>query len=738
MFNFYLPITKNIKGNKSFFFLLLLIIATPSFITAQWELANGPYEAALNNISFDAQNPNIIYTTGDGVFRSKNSGESWVTIEPDTTLGSNTEPVIEADPNHTGTVYYGGHGALFKSTNYGDNWMTLGFENRSVSSIEIDPFNSEVIYVGLKRSSDDAIWKSTDGGTTWEKKTTGIPVSTYPFQNCRSIKVNPLNPNSLYAAINSEGIFKSIDGGNNWTFLLSLNTQEIEILGWDTTIVLAAIGGGIKKSTDAGLTWKSISNESANCLEIDSNSKAIYAGTNRSTDEGNTWISLGISVLPESLPLPMGIYDIKIDPTNNNILYLATYAGIYKSFNKGGTWQQSFDGLNRFYVFNLAISPSNHSIIYATGRGGIHKSTDGGLTWIFLREVSAATNITIDPTNSEIVFLEDATPLLESYLLKTTDGGKNWETKLFTCTSFGFIKFDPQNSSILYTKTEENGLMKSSDRGETWEKLNAPPRPYSFLISKEKNGVFYISSFNGGIYKTTDAGLTWDSLRLAFGSHNRSLLYFAPENENVIYASVYGRGVFKTMDGGTSWEEKNNGLADTIIGGIFPDPKQLGRLFLVSLSGLYVSTNNGDDWNKFRSEELAGIYYPLCIDTAGSGKIYAIRNNENGIYILDSIYSNPSFVEENSLPQNFILYQNYPNPFNPTTTIHYRLPQSGKVTLKLFDILGNEVKTLVNEQKEMGNYSVQFSSGDALASGMYIYQLHVNDYVSAKKMLLLK
>ena len=85
----------------------------------------------------------------------------------------------------------------------------------------------------------------------------------------------------------------------------------------------------------------------------------------------------------------------------------------------------------------------------------------------------------------------------------------------------------------------------------------------------------------------------------------------------------------------------------------------------------------------------------------------------------------------------YALDQNYPNPFNPATTITYQLPKSGSVTLKIFDILGNEVRTLVNEQKEMGKYTVQFDAS-SLASGMYVYQLRVNDYTSTKKMLLLK
>lgn len=87
--------------------------------------------------------------------------------------------------------------------------------------------------------------------------------------------------------------------------------------------------------------------------------------------------------------------------------------------------------------------------------------------------------------------------------------------------------------------------------------------------------------------------------------------------------------------------------------------------------------------------------------------------------------------------KDFLLYQNYPNPFNPSTSINYQIPKEGIVTLKVYDILGNEMKTLVNEFKSSGNYSVEFDASK-LASGMYLYRLQVNQYVSTKKMLLLK
>jgi glycosidase len=99
--------------------------------------------------------------------------------------------------------------------------------------------------------------------------------------------------------------------------------------------------------------------------------------------------------------------------------------------------------------------------------------------------------------------------------------------------------------------------------------------------------------------------------------------------------------------------------------------------------------------------------------------------------------------EEATSPRGFILYQNYPNPFNPTTKIKFSIPsvtlnggEGSKVILKVYDILGKEIKTLVNEEKVSGKYEVDFDAGD-LASGVYIYRIHVNDFVSSKKMLLL-
>ena len=110
-----------------------------------------------------------------------------------------------------------------------------------------------------------------------------------------------------------------------------------------------------------------------------------------------------------------------------------------------------------------------------------------------------------------------------------------------------------------------------------------------------------------------------------------------------------------------------------------------------------------------------------------------------------STYSNEIEVEVDVTPKEFVLYQNYPNPFNPNTTIKFEIPsviasgakQSQFVTLKVYDILGNEVATLVNEEKLAGEYEVEFDAF-AFASGMYLYKLQAGSFVQTKKMILTK
>jgi Secretion system C-terminal sorting domain len=129
-------------------------------------------------------------------------------------------------------------------------------------------------------------------------------------------------------------------------------------------------------------------------------------------------------------------------------------------------------------------------------------------------------------------------------------------------------------------------------------------------------------------------------------------------------------------------------------------------------------------------------------------KIYAILDQENatteihdnnnkGFNILGSSSVSGIDDSENYIPDTYVLYQSYPNPFNPSTTIKYSIPNSDKVSIKVYDILGREVSTLVNEYKTAGTYSIEFNAS-WFASGIYFYQIHSGNFVETKKMVLIK
>ena len=116
----------------------------------------------------------------------------------------------------------------------------------------------------------------------------------------------------------------------------------------------------------------------------------------------------------------------------------------------------------------------------------------------------------------------------------------------------------------------------------------------------------------------------------------------------------------------------------------------------------------------------------------------ARENVQRAIQEYQSNFASMTYTPPPAIPvTTYVLYQNYPNPFNPITTIRYELPQDGLVTIEVFDILGQKVKTVLNELKNAGRYELTFSS-TGLASGVYIYQLRVNEFITSKKMVLLK
>jgi hypothetical protein len=146
------------------------------------------------------------------------------------------------------------------------------------------------------------------------------------------------------------------------------------------------------------------------------------------------------------------------------------------------------------------------------------------------------------------------------------------------------------------------------------------------------------------------------------------------------------------------------------------------------------STDNGATWQQLGSASITGITHMELVTVGGVVYGYAVAGDGSVIAGVNPVAIDP--INQN-VPSEFRLEQNYPNPFNPTTTIKYALPQASHVTLKIYDMLGNEVMSVVNGYQTVGNY-VETINASSLSSGVYFYKLTAGDFTDSKKMSVVK
>lgn len=721
----------------------LIIIFIANYIYAkEWKFANGPYRAQIRKMAINPIHPDTLYATGNGLFRTYDGGQNWLEIAPDSLIG-NIESAVAIDPKYPNIIYYGNR-ALFKSYDFGSSWEITGFKGRKVTTITIDPVETNNIFVGLRDAHEngDALWLSKDSGKTWQLKTSGMPEN---ITGCRAIEINPLNRDNIYAATTLSGLFKSMDGGETWTYkgFANLFLYDIAIAPWDTSIMFTATWAGLFKSKDGGSSWINVLNADIRSVEIEPQNRMVYAGlywgdgVYKSSDYGETWQDINNPFLPTSYSEATWVFDIRINPKNPDIVYIGTGIGPYKTENAGDEWKQVFDGMKKFYAYDIKISPSDSNIVYATGRNGVHRSIDGGKSWLYIGGWTHHV-VSIDQNNAEILYITGFAIDLYSYIDRTLDGGKTWDRlPLISVTGISFIEIDPNNSDRIYTATYD-GFLCSENRGDNWTLINTPEMPVSLVISKQNDQILIIGTKNG-VYKTFNRGESWELLGLS-GYDKFTILDLHPKNESILLAAVYEYGVFKSEDGGKTWREKNDGLFDFNITRLIINPNYPDEILLgTETSGVFFSKNACESWKQLQPSHPSLRIDALCIDR--DGKILCAGRDTAGIYILDSVLTSIK-QEDVILNTTYLLEQNYPNPFNNVTSIEYFLPASGNVKIVVYDMLGQRIKILVNSYQTPGIYNVKWNgkdnSGNAVCSGLYFYQLTAGKKSLNSKMLLIK
>ena len=722
------------------------------------------YTMSIGDLVLDPANPNIIYVgTGE-----VNGGG--------------------------GSVTYGGNG-VYKSTDGGTTWNHLGLEaTENISRIIVNSLNTQIVYLGAMgklfgKNYERGLYRSTDGGATWENKLF-ISDST----GCIDIAINPLQPDTIFAAMWERirrpdrlsyggptcGLYRSTDSGDTWTEL---------------------INGLPNNTPNIGRIGISICASSPNIIyAIYADNIGYFAGVYKSTNNGDSWTRTNDGTL-SSLFSSYGWWfgNIRVDPANPNNVFVMGL-DVYKTTNGGSSWSYS-SGSMHVDQHGMYIHPSNPNFIVAGNDGGVYKSTNSGSSWSFItsmpitqfytcdvdfqypnryyggtqdngtnRTLTGTPNswqqiygadgfyVLVDPSNNNYVYAESQ----YGGFARSTDGGNNFGYGLNGVSgsdrfnwSTPFI-IDPTNPAKLYLGS--NRIYRTTNRAVSWTPIspdltNGPPSGNlvygtitTIASAPSDTNVVYVGTDDGNVQVTLDGGTNWTKISDPLPVRWVTRVAVDPYDAMTAYVTLSGYRydeylphVFRTTDAGNSWQSISSNLPDAPVNDIIVDPDFAGRLFAATDVGVFITDNLGNSWS-YLSENLPNSPITDLVLHNPTRTLIAATFGRS-MYSID-LTTITNVKDEIASVNDFVLYQNYPNPFNPTTKIKFQIPDQvrndkSQVTLKVYDVLGNEVATLVNEEKPAGTYEVEFN-GDNLPSGIYLYQLQEGSSTKTKKMVLLK
>ncbi len=379
-----------------------------------------------------------------------------------------------------------------------------------------------------------------------------------------------------------------------------------------------------------------------------------------------------------------------ITTISTTINYAAGFSGTFlRSTNSGQTWttQTSPSASN---INAISFPPvGNGTTGWVATVTGIHKTTNSGANWVLQQTTAPMTDI-LFPTLTTGFALRT-----NNSIHKTTNGGTNFTAVNFTPNSL-------VGGNKIIQMTGDNYLILGVDNTND-------------------------TSF---IYKTTNQGANWTQHSRITGVF--FAISFMNSNTGIICGDL-GLAM-RTTNGGANWTSITTGTTNDLVA---IQSVTTNVFCMVGSSGtIKKSTNAGLNWLTQTCPVTANLRSIDMFSSDDFGLIAAaggiILRTTNGGSVPTGIQSNG-----NEIPGNYSLGQNYPNPFNPQTKISFSIPVQEYVQLKIYDLLGQEAATLINENLTAGNYTVNFDAS-ALPSGTYFYRLTSGRFTDVKKMILIK
>jgi hypothetical protein len=675
--------------NKLIFFISLLFCSVSIF--AQW-VSVGPYSGKTKSLYYDN---GTIYTGLDGVpygiYSSSNGGQAW---NPMGALVADVTTMVKV-----GSVFYAAgrqNGPrVYRTIDNGTTWVFADVGSSNNNMRELTALGTDIFV-----ASDEGIFKSTNSGVNWAQVLSG--------------QINAIVASGTNLVAQANNTYLSTNGGANWITTSGFGGLKLFAAGGNIIYGSHNLPPyGVIVSTNNGVNW---SNYNAGLPANDRPSEFALIGSTifamlypnlvyKSTNNGQSWslvAAMGSSTFPTS---------IESDGTNlySSNSNTSVDGGIYKSTNSGVNWAQV--GLA---TYNAGALSSNAGSVYYAGIG-FGRSDNNGATWLQTNaSISGARKIILDNNN---IFVCSGTIHYVS-----TNNGVNFTTALNTQS------FDMINVGGTYFLATFSEVWKSTNGGFNWGST-VPP-----LTNKRVGQMAFINnhflaasrSIFDLSYYSTDAGLNWSALSDTTFTAITAMHLLG----SVVYAGN-SHGIIKSTNNGLNWSYSSSGHPPN--GTISKILSSNGVLFSAGSYGVYYSVNSGASWAAYNQ----GFPSPSPVNdiTIKDNFIYAAVSNKS-IWKC-SLATVGIQTTSNEIPESFYLSQNYPNPFNPMTKIKFDIPSSLSTKITVYDILGKEVKTLVNDKLNPGTYEVDFD-GSNLPSGVYFYKLETEAFTETKKMILIK
>ncbi|MDP2662348.1 MAG: hypothetical protein Q8R28_16640 [Dehalococcoidia bacterium] len=364
----------------------------------------------------------------------------------------------------------------------------------------------------------------------------------------------------------------------------------------------------------------------------------------KSTDKGRTWdpMNQGLDV--------SAAFSLAIDPQNTAIVYAGTNRGVFRSDDGAVTWGAASIGLatdqfGNCYVYSLVAS-SRPTVIYAGTLLGIFKSQDGARTWqqedasLRVGALPSVEALAVDPADSKVVYAGAAYQGLSPTVFKTEDGGDSW-APLTVGLSQGLVSsiaIDPQDHQRVFVATRGQGLFTTQDAGRTWRPVGQGviESSISAVVAASGSSMVYAAGLRNAFYRSSDGGTTWEIAQGNVGNRGPTWLALEPASASNIWLASAG-GLYFSSDGGSNWVESGQGIASSQIVSVVAHAADPNLMYVSAWAGgIYRTADGGSTWQAMPLG--VGIAAGLEVDPADTslvyaGMIYVSGIRDNGLYI---------------------------------------------------------------------------------------------------------